>query len=205
MDNNLLIIFTRNPELGKVKTRLAAKVGTISALKIYKFLLKHTLNITKDLAHKKQVHYSIKVRDNDIWNDTIYTKKQQFGEDLGSRMNYAIQQGFADKYQNIIIIGSDMYDLSQQDIDDAFRVLLDNDFVVGPAEDGGYYLLGMKRLKTSLFQNKNWGSSSVFSDTMKDLKNEKVYLLPIKNDIDYYEDIKNIAVFEPFIKEKNSL
>ena len=72
MTNNLLIIFSRNPELGKVKTRLASKIGDSSALEIYKFLIQHTVAITKNISHTKQVHYSDKVQDNDFWEDELY-------------------------------------------------------------------------------------------------------------------------------------
>ena len=91
---NLLIIFTRNPELGKCKTRLAATVGDVSALSIYKFLLAHTASITENLGLVKQVHYSVKIRENDIWDRLIYNKKKQEGDDLGIRMLNAFEQGF---------------------------------------------------------------------------------------------------------------
>lgn len=196
---DLLIIFTRNPELGKCKTRLAATVGDEAALKVYLFLLKHTISITEDLPVVKQVHYSVKVRPNDLWNEATFIKKQQIGDDLGIRMHRAFQQGFEDGYKRIIIIGSDMFDLDQQDLEEAFSALNANDFVIGPAEDGGYYLLGMRSLKAELFQHKNWGTSSVLKDTLSNLKNENLHLLQQKNDIDHYEDIKGIEVFQQFL------
>ena len=112
----------------------------------------------------------------------------------------AFQDGFSRGYEKIIIIGSDMYDLDQADLEDAFRALSQNDFVVGPAEDGGYYLLGMKKLKPELFTNKDWGASTVLTDTLTDLKDEKKVLLETRNDVDYYEDIKDIDAFGPFLK-----
>ena len=89
-NNNLLIIFTRNPELGKCKTRLAATIGNFAALEVYKLLLGHTVSITKNLGLDKEVYYSNKPIENDIWNSTIYHKKQQQGEDLGERMLHAL-------------------------------------------------------------------------------------------------------------------
>lgn len=200
MNNNLLIIFTRNPELGKVKTRLAVSVGDSSALEIYKFLLNHTVSITKKLNVNKQVHYSAKVRNNDLWDESVYTKKLQSGEDLGIKMNYAFQQGFEDGFNNIIIIGSDMYDMSQQDLEEAFLALQNHDYVIGPAKDGGYYLIGMKKLNPTLFRNKNWGTNTVLKDTLKNLKNESLKILPQLNDVDNYLDIKEIDVFQQFLK-----
>ena len=197
---HLLLIFTRNPELGKCKTRLAAKIGDVPALEIYKFLLSHTVGITKDLEIEKYVYYSASVWPNDIWDNQTYKKKVQQGNDLGLRMQNAFENGFDSGFEKIIIIGSDMYDLSQTDLEEAFKRLKTHDFVVGPAEDGGYYLLGMTSLKKDLFQDKSWGTATVLSDTMKNLENEKVFMLPVKNDIDHYEDIKDIEAFQPYLK-----
>ena len=197
---NLLLIFTRNPELGKGKRRLAAKVGDQTALDIYNFLLDHTVKITSNLYAEKIVYYSDEIWEKDVWDNTVYDKKLQQGEDLGIRMLNAFQDGFSRGYEKIIIIGSDMYDLDQADLEDAFRALSQNDFVVGPAEDGGYYLLGMKKLKPELFTNKDWGTSTVLTDTLTDLKDEKKVLLETRNDVDYYEDIKDIDAFGPFLK-----
>ncbi|MGY8913716.1 MAG: TIGR04282 family arsenosugar biosynthesis glycosyltransferase [Flavobacteriales bacterium] len=197
---NLLLIFTRNPELGKCKTRLAAKVGDHTALEIYTFLLDHTHNITKGVSATKEVHYSEKIWENDIWENTHYYKKTQQGKDLGDRMLNAFHDGFEAGYKNIIIIGSDMYDLSSEDLNNAFEQLNKSDFVIGPAEDGGYYLLGMSKITASLFKNKAWGTPTVLKDTLNDLKNESVRLLKIKNDVDLYEDIQYIEAFQPFLK-----
>lgn len=197
---NLLLIFTRNPELGKGKRRLAATVGDQTALDIYNFLLEHTVKITSKLYAEKIVYYSEEIWENDIWDNAVYDKKLQLGMDLGARMLNAFQDGFSRGYEKIIIIGSDMYDLSQADLEEAFRFLSKNDFVVGPAEDGGYYLLGMKSLKPELFTNKDWGTDSVLADTLADLQNEKKVLLETRNDVDYYEDIKDIPAFAPFLK-----
>ncbi|MBO0330526.1 TIGR04282 family arsenosugar biosynthesis glycosyltransferase [[Muricauda] lutisoli] len=200
MSKNLLLILTRNPELGKCKTRLAAKVGDPTALEIYKFLLDKTVSFTKGLKVEKWVYYSEEIWRNDIWDNKVYTKKLQVGNDLGERMMNAFKEGFQAGFEHIIIIGSDMYHLNQSDLEEAFSKFKNHDFVVGPAEDGGYYLLGMKSLKVELFQNKDWGTNTVLSDTLSDLTDEKAALLKEKNDVDYYEDIIDIEAFAPFIK-----
>lgn len=187
---NLIITFTRNPELGKVKTRLAKSIGNPSALAIYKKLLEHTESVLKPLTCDKAVYYSVKIRDNDIWDNTIYQKHQQNGNDLGERMANAFKHGFDSNYQKIVIIGSDLYDLKTAQINQAFEALENNDVVLGPAEDGGYYLLGMKQLHAKLFQNKNWGTSSVLKETLDNLEQESVFLLDTLNDIDVYSDIE---------------
>jgi len=200
---NLLLIFTRNPELGKCKTRLAATVGNENALEIYKFLLHHTVAITKDLKVAKQVYYSESICEQDIWNNDIYHKKEQQGSDLGLRMEKAFRDGFKEGFDKIIIIGSDMYDLSKTDIENAFLQLDEADFVIGPAEDGGYYLLGMKQLEAALFIDKKWGTATVLKDTLKNVVHKKTRLLATRNDIDVYEDIKTIPEFQPYLKKRS--
>jgi rSAM/selenodomain-associated transferase 1 len=194
-----LIIFTRNPELGNCKTRLAAIVGDKNALEIYKILLQHTVQITKHLEVDKFVYYSNSVVKEDNWDNTIYRKKKQEGLDLGNRMENAFADLFTSGYEKVIIIGSDIYDLSREDLEIAYQNLENNDFVMGPASDGGYYLLGMKKLEPTVFKNKSWGTNTVFDDTMTDLKNSNIWKLPVRNDIDIYEDIVGLDIFQPFI------
>lgn len=194
------MILTRNPELGKCKTRLAATVGDRAALEIYQFLLQHTVSFTKHLKVEKWVYYSEEIWEDDIWDNAHYQKKLQIGKDLGERMQNAFKDGFRAGFEKIIVIGSDMYTLAQDDLEEAFSTLEAHDYVVGPAEDGGYYLLGMKSLNQALFLQKEWGTDSVLADTLQDLKAESVALLDEKNDVDYYEDIKDIKAFAPFIK-----
>ena len=115
-------------------------------------------------------------------------------------MENAFKEGFKEGYKKICIIGSDMYDLSEQDLELAFKRLDDNDFVVGPAEDGGYYLLGMKSLYPELFKDKAWGTGNVLKHTLQDLQDKNYNALATRNDVDLYEDIKNIDAFQPFLK-----
>ena len=198
---NLLLIFTRNPELGKSKTRLAKTIGDQTALEIYKFLLKRTQEIAVKVNADKAVYYSVKVRNNDIWDSSIYQKYQQFGEDLGVRMKNAFKNGFDAGYKKVIIVGSDLYDLSSKIIDNAFQKLESNDFVIGPAEDGGYYLLGMNFLQEDIFENKDWGTETVRKDTLVNLKDKKVFLLQMLNDVDVFEDIEHHPAFQHFLKQ----
>ena len=200
MSKNLIIIFTRNPELGEVKTRLAKTIGDKSALNIYKFLLEHTEKTIRNISSDKTVYYSVKIRDNDLWDSSIYQKHQQQGEDLGIRMDNAFKNGFNNKYEKIIIIGSDLLDLRPEHIEKAFIKLDNHDIVIGPALDGGYYLLGLKKMYPQIFQDKDWGTASVRKNTLQNLKNENVFLLEELNDIDTYDDIKNISELKKFIQ-----
>jgi rSAM/selenodomain-associated transferase 1 len=200
MSENLLLVFTRNPALGKVKTRLAKTVGDKKALKIYTFLLERTRDIAAKVAADKAVYYSVKIRENDIWDATIFQKHQQVGEDLGVRMLHAFKNGFETGYKKVLIIGSDLYDLTAEIIANAFLALDKNDFVIGPAEDGGYYLLGMNSLEEKIFKNKNWGTATVRKNTLEDLMDKKVFLLAPLNDVDVFEDIEHHPAFQKFLK-----
>ena len=199
---NLLLIFTRNPELGKVKTRLAKSVGDKTALDIYHFLLHKTKEATKNISCDKTVYYSKKIIEDDLWNRSNYHKKEQFGNDLGEKMKNAIDDGFKNKYKKIILIGSDLFDLKPSHINDAFEKLDHNDVVIGPASDGGYYLIGLKKLHLKIFENKNWGSSTVREDTLKNLEKVDVHLLSMLNDVDVIEDIENHSAFTKFLKPR---
>jgi len=197
---NLLMVFTRNPVLGKCKTRLAAAIGDKAALAIYNHLLEHTFSITKNVTAHKQVYYSDEIWENDIWDSGIFEKRLQQGNDLGDRMANAFRHGFEQGYKNIIVIGSDMYDLDTPDLQNAFSTLQNHNFVIGPAVDGGYYLLGMNSFKDSLFQNKKWGKETVLADSLKDLEGEDLHLFEARNDIDQLEDIEHIEALQPYLK-----
>ena len=201
MNKNLIITFTRNPELGKVKSRLAKTIGETAALEVYILLLKHTENVLRKLNCDKAVYYSVKIREDDIWDSKIYQKHQQKGDDLGERMQHAFQNGFENGYEKIIIVGSDLYDLSTDIIEKAFKKLDSHDHVIGPAEDGGYYLLGMKTLHPSVFKIKNWGTETVYKQTISQLKHQNVYVLETLNDIDYVEDLQPYNIFKPYVKK----
>ncbi len=197
---DLLIIFTRNPEPGKVKKRLAARIGDSAALRLYEFLLKHTYEVTKDLSCDKVVYYSEAIQKQDLWDNSNFQKKEQRGNDLGERMHNAFLDSFDDGYSKVVIIGSDLLELRKEDIKNAFSGLNKFDFVIGPAQDGGYYLLGMKSLNSELFRNKNWGTDAVLQQTLRDLKDEQLTLLEERNDIDTYEDLLAHPELQEIIK-----
>ena len=190
MNKNLIIVFVRTPELGKVKTRLAKSIGDVSALTIYKLLLKHTETVLHDLSFDKVVYYSEKVEENDFWEAKLFEKKLQKGVDLGERMQHAFETAFEQGYQKVLIIGSDLFDLKSIHITTAFEALENHDLTIGPSLDGGYYLLGMKELYPAVFKNKKWGTDSILENTLKDLQQQNVKLLEALNDIDTFEDLQ---------------
>ena len=190
MNNNLIIVFVRSPELGKVKTRLARSIGDQSALNIYKILLKHTAAVLRDLSFDKVVYFSEKIDNNDLWENSLFEKKLQKGADLGERMHHAFDTAFNKGYKKVLIIGSDLFDLTSSIITSAFEALETYDISIGPSLDGGYYLLGMKKLQPEVFKNKKWGTDSVLEHTLQDLKKQKIKLLNALNDIDTLEDLQ---------------
>ena len=198
---NCILIFTRNLKLGKVKTRLAKTIGDEKALEIYQFLVQKTKQISDQVQVKKRVYYDQSIPENDFWNSEDYQKFLQKGTDLGSRMYQAFLQAFQSDFEKVIIIGSDLYDLTPKIISEAFQELDKSDVVIGPAEDGGYYLLGMKVLHPPIFKNKNWGTDSVRKETLADLKEKKVFLLEELNDVDIFEDIQDHPAFQHFLKD----
>lgn len=185
-----IIIFVRNPELGKVKTRLAVTVGDHAALEIYKQLLQHTFDITDPIAADKYVYYHEEILEADIWNATGYYKKLQQGNDLGEKMNLAFAAVFSKGYHKVIIIGSDCLLLSSGIIEEAFIALDNHDTVIGPAKDGGYYVLGMKKIIPSVFENKKWSTDTVCDDTLKTILAAGLTagFLPVLTDVDTEAD-----------------
>ncbi len=186
-----LIIFVRNPVLGKVKTRIAKTLGEENALKLYKKLLAHTQLTIEDIACDKYIFYADEVNKNDDWSNDLYYKEQQVAEELGERMSAAFEKIFGKGYNKVLIIGSDCYELTTGIIEEAFAALEKNAVVVGPAKDGGYYLLGMKKFNSTLFESKAWSTNSVLQDTLKQCTQLTLsyYLLPLLSDVDEATDI----------------
>lgn len=190
MPTQKLIIFAKNPVRGKVKTRLAATVGEKNALRVYRELLEHTAKITAALNLPKVLYYSHALERQDVFLAAAFAKKVQRGDDLGERMLNAFSAELA-VADEVIIMGCDCYELQTHHLERAFNELAQHDVVIGPAKDGGYYLLGMKKRQANLFANKQWGSSSVLADTLKDIKDAglSLYFLPRLSDVDREEDL----------------
>uniref|UniRef100_UPI0040565875 TIGR04282 family arsenosugar biosynthesis glycosyltransferase n=1 Tax=Roseivirga sp. TaxID=1964215 RepID=UPI0040565875 len=195
MTEELLIIFVKNPELGRVKTRLAATVGDEVALDIYKRLLDRTKQITSALPFDKTVFYDRILAGEDLWNSKGFTKDVQPEGDLGQRMSTAFQKSFEKGYKRICIIGSDCYELTTNILTDAFNALKSKNTVIGGAKDGGYYLVGMNQWLPEIFENKAWSTAEVYPSTIKDFIDlGKTFTeLPKLNDIDREEDLGSWA------------
>ena len=185
-----LIIFVRNLEPGKVKTRIGAVAGHAFALAVYEKLLQHTYAITVTLPVDKYVYYASEVGKEDLWNSGSYSKARQEGIDLGMRMQQAFQALFTKGYQKVCIIGSDCYELTTALLEEAYRALEHSDIVIGPTTDGGYYLLGMKNGVKEIFQGVEWSTDKVLQQTLEKIPPaSRTTLLPMLTDVDRIEDV----------------
>ena len=191
LENGAIIIFVRHPELGKVKTRLAATIGNEKALAVYEFLLMHTCRIIENITVPAYIYYADKIVHGDIWKGAGIKKKLQQGEDLGEKMANAFREVLQEGYHKAVIIGSDCYDLTLELIAQAFEMLENADIVIGPAKDGGYYLLGMNAPFKNIFENIEWSTDTVFSKTMDKIRqiNYTFSILTVLADIDTENDI----------------
>ena len=193
MDRHL-IVFIKNPEEGKVKTRIAHTIGNAGALNIYLTLIDIVHHVVINTDTVRHVFYSEFLNKNDRWSDTSFCKHVQTGHDLGERMKNAFKSVFnAYSEQDtckVVIIGSDCPYLTPSIMDDAFFSLEQSDFVVGPTYDGGYYLLGMKIFTANIFDDIEWSTECVFDQTIDKIKNQgsTFQLLPTLHDIDTEDD-----------------
>jgi rSAM/selenodomain-associated transferase 1 len=168
---------------------LAAKLGEEKTLWVYKQLLLKTEAVLKQSLCKAVVFYTGGSPEDfgNCFQD--FPKKDQIGSDLGERMSAAFQWGFAQGYSKVIALGTDLWELNHGTLDGAVHVLDEADAVLGPAKDGGYYLLGLKEFYPELFLNKQWSGPKVLTDTLQDLGTKRIALLEEKSDIDFYKDL----------------
>jgi rSAM/selenodomain-associated transferase 1 len=190
MSKTLLIVFVKNNILGKVKTRLAKTVGDNKAFEVYKQLVDITEECSLKVDSDKHIYFSEKVI-NSKWVDEL--KFVQQGNSLGDKMSNAFENGFKQGYEKVILIGSDLPDISPSIIQEGFDKLEKSEVVFGPAEDGGYYLIGMKKSRKFIFENKPWSETGLLEITLDELGKQDVSfsLLQTLNDIDTFEDLKS--------------
>ncbi|PWL28736.1 MAG: hypothetical protein DCO96_07900 [Fluviicola sp. XM-24bin1] len=190
MEKQLLIVFAKNIVLGKVKTRLAKTQGDTFAFNVYRRLVEIT------------ERESLKVQNTDVhvyFSDVIVKSKWpnqekfvQQGGDLGDRMKHAFEQGFSKGYTRIIGVGADLPDLSAEVMEEGLGALNNFDTVFGPSEDGGYYLIGMRKMIPQIFENKPWSTDALLEITQAELQELKYTSETLKelNDVDTIEDLK---------------
>ncbi len=194
MPKQLLIVFVKNLVLGKVKTRLAKTIGDEGALNVYKKLIDITQKATQNVKVDKHIYFSDNI-DETLWKNN--QKFTQTGNTIGDRMSNAFKNSFDRGYEQVILIGSDIPDLTTSIINNGFNALKNNHITFGPAVDGGYYLIGMSKYIPSLFINKPWSQPQLLKQTIKEveLNNFSYQLLQPLNDIDTFEDLKESSIY----------
>ncbi|KEO73502.1 TIGR04282 family arsenosugar biosynthesis glycosyltransferase [Anditalea andensis] len=185
-----LIVFQKNPVPGNVKTRLAKDIGYEKAAEIYIFLLAHTHQQVQKVNADIFVYFQNGINENYVALPRYFLAHQAEG-DLGVRIETAFNEVFNCGYQEVLIIGSDCFELDHEIINQGFDALSNHDMAIGPAADGGYYLLGMKKNYTFLFRNKPWSTSSVYGLTIHDAHSFglNIHILPTLRDVDTKEDL----------------
>lgn len=211
-----LLVFAREPVLGRVKTRLAAGIGAEAALAVYRKLL----SLTAAAVAEAQVPATVWLAEAPAaappteapvaappagapalprpeWPGLPWRVQPPAGS-LGARMAHAFGDAFAAGATQAVVIGTDCPGLSAALLHQAFELLLAHDVVLGPAADGGYYLLGMNELEEELFANKNWSTATVLPDTLADAARLglRVAQLPTLHDVDSAEDLASWRMSE---------
>lgn len=182
---NLIIMFVKEPTLGTVKTRLAEKTSEVFALDFYKKCVQDLLHTIGDFEFVLYSYPNVNFYEqNDVY--------KQDGTTLGDKMYNAFEEQFARGYDNIVLIGSDTPHLPKTYLTQSFEALQQFKTVIGPSEDGGYYLIGLQKeaLNKKLFEDIPWSSPMVLDQTLRKLNKKELYLLEYLNDIDTLEDLK---------------
>lgn len=196
-EKTTLIVFLKFPEPGNVKTRLAKEVGEEQAATIYANMAKTIVkNVVDPENYKTAIYYDPPEKREEIqqWiGNQILLYSAQKGNFLGDKISNAFEEIFNNGSEYAVIIGSDCVDVSSNTIKGAIALLYDNDVVLGPAADGGYYLLGLNKHRPEIFQEIDWSTEQVLNQTIeKILENNLSYrLLKTLRDIDNLNDLKD--------------
>ncbi len=194
-----IVFFVKYPEPGEVKTRLAASIGPDKASELYgNFVLDILARIESTQLSFTICLYPEQKKELIMgWLGDGYEYSHQKGVDLGERMVTAFLEAFAGGHSRVILIGSDFPDLPQSFLEESLGALSTHDAVIGPAMDGGYYLIGFRdsTFSPQAFEGMQWGMGGVFRQTLSILKErrKRVYVLPVWNDIDTIEDLRQLV------------
>jgi uncharacterized protein len=193
---NKLIVFTRYPEPGKTKTRLIPVLGMEGAANLHRLMAQRTIARALSLQDSGQLSVEIfytgaSQQQMQDWLGTEPIYQQQIEGDLGEKMAFALQNSFNSGVDKVVIIGTDCPALTAEILAEAFDELSQHDLVLGPAKDGGYYLIGLCRSQPELFQAIKWGTDEVFVKTRaiaRELDLNIAYLSTL-TDVDRPEDL----------------
>lgn len=190
-----VLLMVRLPVLGRVKTRLASAIGNKHALELYRCFVHDTLGTLDSLTASLMVCFTPAEGRTDMvrWLGKERTYLAQQGKDLGERMHAAFTQAFARGYDRVLLVGSDIPDLSAPILEQGFAALMEHDACLAPARDGGYYCIGFTRTGycSDVFHNMVWSRANVFARTCRRLKRSgtSLHLLPMAHDVDTLHDL----------------
>jgi rSAM/selenodomain-associated transferase 2/rSAM/selenodomain-associated transferase 1 len=216
--NDQLILFTRFPQPGKTKTRLIPHLGEEGAAGLQREMTEHTIRQARKTGVPIEVRYTGSPEEPmRQWLGADLEYEEQGGGDLGERMKRACDAHFENGADRVVLIGSDCPSNDWRNLNEAFQALETNECVIGPASDGGYYLIGLCRAgaetppprswtAAALFQNIDWGGEQVLEQTLKAASGLSVRQLPKLDDVDLPEDIPaKISVIIPALNEAKQL
>ncbi|HET7232589.1 MAG TPA: TIGR04282 family arsenosugar biosynthesis glycosyltransferase [Longimicrobium sp.] len=183
----------RAPEAGRVKTRLAAEIGAEAALRVYRRLAEHAVSEARAADVGLRIHFTPADAGDAVrgWLGGGAEYLPQADADLGGRMHEAFESAFAEGHRRVVIIGSDLPGITADLLREAFRLLDAHPAVLGPARDGGYYLLGLRRMMPEIFDDIAWSTNAVFDATVARLASLGITpaLLPVLGDVDLAADL----------------
>lgn len=193
-----LIVFMRYPETGKVKTRIAEHIGAEEACRVYQMLLRRTLGIVSEFKRQyPEVEVFLclepaeKIPEAELAYPGPWKVIPQEGMHLGNRMENAFVRLFSRGFEHILLVGSDILDLQVEDFEDAFQALGKSQAALGPAADGGFYLIGLDRPCPAAFEDQLWGLGEILLRTEQKLLHSgfQVVRLKTRRDVDRKSDL----------------
>lgn len=198
-DQLLIILFVKVPAGSQVKTRLAAALGEDAAHELYHRFVQDILDTLQQTGVPVMICYYPPDSRNAVaaWLGPGQPYLPQEGRDVGERMENAFRQAFTRDFSRVVLIGSDIPDLPAPLINEALEALRMHDAVIGPARDGGYYLIGFRNdtFFPGVFSGIAWSTGTVFRSTMQAFgkAGQRVHELPLWQDVDTIEDLKDLA------------
>jgi rSAM/selenodomain-associated transferase 2/rSAM/selenodomain-associated transferase 1 len=196
-----LIVFTRYPVPGKTKTRMIPKLGDAGAAALQAQMTEHIASRAKEFIKLHSLAVEVRYDGGDQkcmqgWLGPLFSYRHQGDGDIGQRMRRAIAEGFQDGCEAVVIIGSDIPDITCHIMQRAFVGLKNHELVLGPSSDGGYYLIGLRRAAfpkadPHLFEGISWGTGKVLAQSLAIAKKLKLsyFLLDTLQDVDQPEDL----------------
>jgi len=199
LTREILIVFTRFPQPGQTKTRLIPALGAARAADLQRMMAEYTFTQCCELAHKRNVSIAVHYEGGDEralrrWIPSGMICMPQSKGSLGERLAHSFASSFTAGMKRVIIVGSDCPFLTPEILADGFDLLQNNDLVIGPAHDGGYYLIGLSKPDRLMWADIDWGTDKVLQQTIEIARNRglKLALLPSLADIDRPEDLQNL-------------